>query len=269
MSLQHKHERRLAAVALAILPLVLAAQTPTPHSAHKGRSPAVATPPAPAEVAMPFHTGEKLDYRIAWAAFSTAADLELGVIERRDVFGWHTWHFQAAFHTIKPVRNLFTIDDQFDSYTDASSLESRQFEGYLNELGKSSTSVEHLIPTGQHPRAPGASVLVLPGTRDPLGMLFTLRGADWQHSADLRSPVYDGQNLYDMHAHLEAAADPVKVQAGSFTASRVSISVFQNDKPDPAIHFVIWFANDATHKPVLVTADLPFGSLRVELTAAR
>jgi hypothetical protein len=269
MNVQHKRIRRLVMIALAILPLALAAQTPVPRSAHKAHPP-ITTPPAPPpEIAMPFHAGEKLDYRIAWSAFSTAANLELGAIERRDLYGWHTWHFRAAFHTIKPVRNLFTIDDQFDSYTDASSLECRQFEAYLNEMGKSSTSVQHLIPTGQHTTAPGASVVVLPGTRDPLGMLFTLRGADWQRSPDLRAPVFDGQNLYDMHAHLEAAADPVKVDAGSFTASRVSITVFQNDKQNPAIHFVIWFANDATHKPVLVTADLPFGTLRVELTAAK
>jgi hypothetical protein len=255
-------------IVLAMLPDVLSAQTPAPRNTHKGRAPTLA-PAAPPEIAMPFHAGEKLEYRIAWSAFGSAANLEINAIERRDIFGWHTWHFQAAFHTLKPVRNLFAIDDQFDSYTDTASLESRQFESYLNELGKSSSIVQHLIPTGQHPRAPGASVVVLPGTRDPLGMLFALRGADWQHAPDLRAPVYDGQNLYDVHAHLEAAADPVKVDAGSFTAARVSISVFQNQKADPAIHFTVWFANDATHKPVLVTADLPFGSLRVELTGAK
>jgi hypothetical protein len=243
----------------------LAAQVQSSHKPSKSRP---AAPLAPQEMTMPFRVSEKLYYRIAWSAFSNAAMLELSVPERRDLFGWRTWHFQAAFHTIRTVRTLFAIDDQFDSYTDTSSLECRQFEMYLNELGKSESDVLHLIPTGQHARAPGAATVVLPGTRDPLGMLLTLRAADWQRTPELRVPVYDGHDLYEMRAHLEAASDPVQTDAGSFTASRIAIAVFQNGKQDPAIQFTIWLANDAARTPVQVVATLPFGNLRVELTSA-
>jgi hypothetical protein len=222
----------------------------------------------PAEVAMPFHVGEKLDYRIAWSGFNNAATLELSVPERRDLFGWHTWHFRAAFHTVHPVRTLFEIDDQFDSYTDATTLECRQFEMYMNELGKTETKVLHLVAKDQTPRAPGPSVVVLPGTRDPLGMLFTLRAVDWQHTPELRVPVYDGHDLYQVVAHLEAASDQVQVDAGSFNASRVSIEVFQTDNENASFHFTVWYANDAARTPVSMFADLPFGNLRVELTSA-
>jgi hypothetical protein len=218
---------------------------------------------------MPFRVGEKLDYRVTWAAFNNAASVELSVPERREVFGWRTWHFRAAIHTLRPVRTLFQIDDQFDSYTDTSSLESRQFESYLNELGKTETHVLHLVPTGQSARAPGAAVVVLPGTRDPLGMLFTLRAANWQHMPELRAPVYDGQNLYEMRADIESAAEQISVDAGDFKASRIGIHVFQNEQENQAIHFTIWLANDAARTPILIAADLPFGNLRVDLTSAK
>ena len=104
---------------------------------------------------MPFHVGETLNYRVAWAAFATAASLQVSVPERRNLFGWPTWHFRAALHTLSPVRTLFAIDDEFDSYTDTATLETHQYESYLNELGRKDDQVLHFVPVGQTSRAPG------------------------------------------------------------------------------------------------------------------
>jgi len=272
-----KPQRRHMAVSIATLILTIAlgfAAIAIPHAPAFAQvrrlheAPGVRLAPAtPVEAAMPFHVGEKLDYRIAWSGFNDAANLELSVPERRDLFGWHTWHFRAAFHTVHSVRDLFEIDDQFDSYTDAAALECRQLEMYMDELGKTETKILHPVPKGEIRRGPGPSVVVLPGTRDPLGMLFTLRAADWQRTPELRVPVYDGQNLYQAVAHLEAASDQVQVDAGSFIASRISIEVSQTDSESTGLHFTIWYANDASHTPISMLADLPFGSLRVELTS--
>ena len=214
---------------------------------------------------MPFRAGERLDYRVSWSAFSEAASVQLSVPERRDLFGWQTWHFRAVAHTLSPVRSLFPVDDQFDSYTDTTTLESRQYEMHLNEMGKTTDKVLHLAASGQRSRAPSPTVLVLPGTRDPLGALYALRGVDWQRTPEFRAPVYDGTDIYEMHAQRDAPNETVKVDAGSFLASRISIRVFQHEKELPAIHFIVWLANDAARTPVLMQADLPFGKLQAEL----
>jgi hypothetical protein len=217
---------------------------------------------------MPFRAGETLTYRVAWAAFSNAASVELTVPERRDLFGWATWHFRAAARTVSPVRALFTVDDQFDSYTDAATLESRRYETHLDELGRKQDQVLHFVATGQASRAPGPNVVVLPGTRDPLGALYALRGVDWQRTPEFRAPVYDGRNLYEMRAGRQNPGETVNVAAGKFTAARIVIRVFQYEKELSAIHFALWLANDPARTPVLMQADLPFGSLRAELTSA-
>jgi Protein of unknown function (DUF3108) len=217
------------------------------------------------ESAMPFQVGDRLNYRVAWTSFDDAAAVQLSVAERRNFFGWPTWHFQATIHTLGSVHTLFPVDDQFDSYTDISSLESRQFEMYRNELGKSTAKVYDLIHPGQQPRAPGPAVIVSPGTRDPLGLLFTLRAVDWQRTPEVRVPVYDGHDLYEMRAQIEAASDVVQVDAGSFMASRIAIRLFKNGAEDASVHFTIWLANDAARTPVQFAAELPFGDLRVEL----
>jgi hypothetical protein len=224
------------------------------------------TTPIAKDQPMPFRPGETLNYRVSWAAFTTAAQIQLSVPERRDLFGWQTWHFRATAHTENPVAALAPIDDQFDSYTDTASLESRQFESHLNELGKQSDDVQHPLPTGQRPKAPGSSIVVEPGTRDALGALFTIRGADWSRTPELRIPVYDGRNLYEMRGRPDGAAQPVTVPAGAYTAQRISVTVFQNGKELPKITLAIWLANDPAHTPVVMQATLPLGNIRAELT---
>jgi len=249
------------------LSLETAAAQSANHKATKANTKTVKKE-VPSDVPMPFHVGETLKYQVAWATFTTAAAVQLSVKERRDLFGWGTWHFQAFAHTVSPVRSLFSIDDQFDSYTDAASLESRQYEMYLNEMGKKQDRVIHLLPTGQSPRGDVPRVVVLPGTRDPLGALYALRGVNWQKTPDFRTPVYDGRDVYELRAHLVTADEAVAVVAGKYSASRLSIHLFQHEKEVSGMSFSAWLAHDSARTPVLMQADLPFGNLRVELTSA-
>jgi hypothetical protein len=220
------------------------------------------------EQPMPFRSGETLNYRVSWSAFSSAASVQLTVTERRNLFGWQTWHFHAVAQTLSPVATLFPVDDQFDSYTDTASLESRQFESHLNELGKVTDQVLHLVPTGQKSQAPGASVIVLPGTRDALGALFTLRAVDWDRTPEVTAPVYDGRDLFEMRARRDSPPQAVTVPAGSYSASRVSVTLFQHEKEMSEIHIAAWVAADAARTPVVLQATLPFGTVRAELIPA-
>ena len=217
---------------------------------------------------MPFRAGETLNYRIAWSAFSNAASLQVSVPERRILFGWPTWHFRASLHTQNPVRNLFSIDDEFDSYTDSSTMESRQYELYLSELGKKSTEVLHFVPSGQTSQAPPPQVIVLPGTRDPVAVLYAIRGVDWHHAADFHAPVYDGHDLYQLNAAVQAKSDMVSVPAGTFTATRLAVRLAQNPRNVVSIDFEVWLANDTARTPVQFLAELPFGNVRAELEPA-
>ncbi len=217
---------------------------------------------------MPFRVGESLNYQASWATFASAASVRLSVAERRDLFGWSTWHFRAQIHTLSPVRSLFAIDDQFDSYTDTGTLESRQYEMYFDELGKKQDEVLRFVTKGRAARIPGPGVVVLPGTRDPLGALYALRAIDWQKTPQCTALVYDGQNLYEVHARLETAAESVAVPAGNYSASRISIHLSRYGKEVPGINFSIWLAHDPARTPVRIRADLPFGSVEAALVSA-
>jgi hypothetical protein len=221
------------------------------------------------QLSAPFRAGEVLNYRVEYAASSNAASVSLTIPERRDLYGWRTWHFRAAIHTLGGVRSIFEVDDQYDSYADAATFETRQFEEYLSELGRKHNEVMHFAAIGEESRGPGPIVAVLPGTRDPLDALYNLRAIDWDRTPEFRAPVYDGKNMYEMSARREDANEPVTVAAGQFSTSRIAIRLFQYRRPVAGIHFVIWLANDAERAPVVMRADLPFGNVRAELISMK
>jgi hypothetical protein len=254
----------LLAVGLAIL-----AAGPLAGQAKRGAHSRPKAAPKPTVIAAPlFRVGEQLDYRVSWSSFAGAATVRLTVAERRDLHGWDTWHLRAITHTLNPVRVLFAIDDQFDSYSDAGTLESHQYEMYLREQGKQENDVILLVPQGSLPRSDAPSIVVLPGTRDPIGALYFLRGMNWQRDASAVTPIYDGRKLYDMHAQLASVNEPVTVPAGTYSTSKISVQVFELGQQIPQAQFSVWIALDAARTPVLIQADLPFGSVRAELTGA-
>ena len=220
------------------------------------------------EPPMPFRTGEILNYRVAWAIFPNAAALQMNVVERRNLLGWQTWHFRASAHSQAPVRTLFEVDDQFDSYTDTTTLESHQYELYLSEMGSKQNEVLHLIPIGQSSRGTVAPVLVQPGTRDPLGAFYALRAVEWQRTPEFHVPVYDGSDLYDVRARQDAASEMVAVDAGNFQATKISLHLFEHGKEVPHTGFLVWFAHNPARTPLLVLAEMPVGNVRVELATA-
>jgi hypothetical protein len=253
--------RRVAESVLAIL-LILSVGTV------RAGNPATFSADAPqAAAAMPFRVGEILNYRLEWAAFSNAASVQTAVVERRNLFGWQTWHFRASVDSQPPLRTLFEVDDQFDSYTDAATLESHQYEMYLNEMGNKQVEVLHLIAIGQSSRGNVSPVIVQPGTRDPLGAFFLLRATDWKRTPEVRVPLYDGSDLYEMRARLEVSAETVAITMRNFQATKISIHLFMHNKEVPQTSFSVWLAHDAARTPVLILAEMPYGNVRGELTA--
>jgi hypothetical protein len=270
----HEHRRRciwsaaafVASAALLVLPATARAAAPQSATHHKTAKIKPDPPAAVKPAATPFRAGETLSYHVSWSAFSNAASVQLTVPEQRDLFGYSTWHFRALAHTLNPLREIATVDDQFDSYADQATLEARQYETHLNELGKIQNQVFHFTAPGQASREPGPSVVVVAGTRDPLGTLYELRRVDWGHTPEFQGTVYDGHDLYELTAKPEATNDSATIAAGTFSATRIAIDLFQHQKP-VGDHIVVWIANDDAHTPVLMQAQLPFGNLRAELTS--
>ena len=224
----------------------------------------------PVDTGLPLRAGEVLEYTANVSKLSNVAILRLQVAGRGNFLGKSTWHLQAYAHTQNPFRMVFELDDQFDSYSDAGTLASLQYEMHLSERGQKVESIQRMTATGMEPAAADATqARVLPGTRDPLGMMQYLRSVDWTKTPEVRSPVYDGHKLYDLRAKLAAAAEKVNVPAGDYTASKVGIRVFDDGVEMKDASFTLYVANNAARTPVLLEAVMPFATARVELQKAK
>ncbi|HKW35784.1 MAG TPA: DUF3108 domain-containing protein [Candidatus Acidoferrum sp.] len=211
-------------------------------------------------------TGEVLNYTANVSKLDNVATLTLKVAGKGNFLGKNVWHLQAAAHTLKPLRIVFELDDQFDSYSDSGTLASLQYEMRLNERGEKVQSIQRMTATGKEPASREATqARVVPGTRDPLGFMQFLRTTDWSSTREVRSPVYDGHKLYDVRAKLVSATAAVGVPAGDFRASKIEIHVFENGVESKDASFTLYLANDAVRTPVLLEAVMPVATARVEL----
>jgi hypothetical protein len=201
------------------------------------------------------------------AKLNNVANLRIQIGERRDFLGKSVWHMQAVAHTENPLRMVFVLDDQFDSYTEATSMTSVQYEMHLNERGQKADTVQRMTTTGREVPPPNVTeARVVPGTRDPLGMLQYLRSVDWSKTSEVHSWVYDGHKLYDVRARQSSTAEAVSVPAGDFRASKIAIRVFDNGVEMKDALFALYLANTPARTPVLIEAVLPVAAARVELT---
>jgi hypothetical protein len=215
-------------------------------------------------------SGESLEYDVEVATLnSTIATIKIDTREKRDLAGKNVWHLQGFAHTGNPYRMVFELDDEFDSYSEAANLTSVQYEMHLSERGQKINSVQRMLPGSEAAPAGVSAARVLPGTRDPLGLLQYLRFTNWSKTTEVRSPVYDGRKLYDVRAVLVGRGAAVKVAAGSYSANKIEIHVYDNGTEMKDAHFMLYLANDAARTPVLMEAVLPFATARVELTKAK
>jgi len=236
------------------------------HAARTEANKAAAT----ADAGIALRTGEVLEFTADVAKVSNVANLRLQVAERRNFLGKSAWHLQAFAHTQSPLRMVFELDDQFDSYSDVGTLASLQYEMHLSERGQKVDSKQRMTTTGKEPASDDTSqTRVLPGTRDPLGLMQYLRYVDWSKTREVHGPVYDGHKLYEVRATLAGASENVTVPAGTYVASKIEIRVFDEGTEMKDAHFAVYFAHNATHTPVLLEAVMPWTTARVGLKSSR
>lgn len=213
-----------------------------------------------------FRIGEVLNYRIDWQRYSGAATAQLEVIDRAGFAGAPAWHFRATVHTTEPVRALYPMDDQIDSYAMAGNFVSRKYLEHFREFGELQNTEASLVSPGTGAISAGPRVIVPFGTRDVLGAIYFLRSTDWNGAQEIRAPVFDGENVYRMVAK-SSMPSMIRITAGTYQATEIEIHLLDGDKEVPDENFKLWLAADRARTPVLCEVSLPIGKLRIELTS--
>jgi hypothetical protein len=213
-----------------------------------------------------FRIGETLNYRIDWQRYTGAGVAQLQVVDRGKFYGASSWHFRATVHSAQPIRALYPMDDQIDSYAFFTDLVSRQYQEHFREFGKPEDTDASLVSPGELSSATAPRVIVPPNTRDVLSAIYLLRVTDWHGAQELRVPVFDGENVYEMIAKA-GPSSTVQLSQGNYQATEIEIHLFDGSREVPDEHFKIWLADDAARTPLLCEAHLSIGVVRIELTS--
>lgn len=213
-----------------------------------------------------FRIGETLKYRIDWQHYAGAGVAQLQVVDRGDFYGASSWHFRATVHSAQPIRALYPMDGQIDSYALFTGLVSRRYEEHFREFGKPEDTDAWLVSPEELPSATTPRIIVPPNTRDALSAIYLLRVTDWRHVQELHVPVFDGENVYEMVAKA-GPSSTVHIATGSYQATEIEIHLFDGSREVTDEHFKVWLADDLTHIPLFCEAYLSMGTVRLELTS--
>jgi len=85
------------------------------------------------ETPVPPVIGERLEYKITWLGIPVGTG-ELWVKEKTTLGGREVIHLTGSIKTNKVLRKIFPMNDIADSWIDAKTLQSLQFEKNVNEL---------------------------------------------------------------------------------------------------------------------------------------
>ncbi|MFN8571849.1 MAG: DUF3108 domain-containing protein [Gemmatimonadaceae bacterium] len=222
------------------------------------------TPPAGA-LAVPFQTGEKLEYNVHFGPLKVGqGSMEvMGIVPVR---GHDAWHTRLR---VKGGIPLARVDDLFESWIDVGTFSSLRFVQDLSEVGKDRERHYEFFPERQtftennKPEQPAAL-----NPLDDGSFLYFVRTV----------PLEVGQT-YEFNRYFRPDRNPVtlkvlrretiKVPAGTFNTLVLQPIIKTSKLFADGGQALIWISDDSLRMMVQMKTKLSFGSLNLYLTSLR
>jgi hypothetical protein len=245
-------------LALFALSLLLAAQAPAQQVA--------ATAPSPAPR---FTVGEKLTYTVSYSNFSDAAHVELYVAGRGAYFNREGVELRAHVATVGAVRAaLLALDNYYFTYVDPQT--GLPYRAQTTAGAPPPPTTPDAMDTAARTQdvttaASPASADMVASVHDLISALFSLRALPLAPDSNYPVNAQFQGTQYDAELRV-TARETVKTPAGSFNTLASQVRVRKNREADD-MRVSVYFTDDERHVPVLVTARLHTGELRVALAS--
>ncbi len=210
--------------------------------------------------------GERLVYNVSWASFSSAARVEMEVVERGQFFGQDSYQISTRIETLGQVRSLFNqIDNQYTTYVNPQTALPYRVIGAVQQGDKQ--SIETVILDHARQQAVFGDETTMPapaGTFDLPSLIYGLRLRALPEDSRHKVSAMLGRNLIEAEAVVKPR-ERITTQLGGYDAICVK---FYPQKSLSKYRAYVYFSNDELRLPVLITARLPIGEIRAELTSA-
>jgi hypothetical protein len=224
----------------------------------------------PSSTALPFQSGEKLNYRISWSNIVEAgtAELSVGADEGKP----SSLRLQAKAFTSPSVDASYPFKDEFVSHFDTIARAPWLYEQNFTErkrVVRDRTTFHQSRGTALFTNSKNQSKQ-LPiglGTQDPVSSLYALRSlVGLAPGMQVTFPVVDRGIQYALEARV-VAAELITIKLGSFNTYRVDVSLRRESGAVANRSISAWISTDARRLPVLVSVSLPVGAALIELVS--
>lgn len=219
---------------------------------------------------LPFRPGERLRYQISWGGIPVG-EIRLQVYPLGVTEGVPSWHFGMTTRSCCSADMLFKMREHVGAYTDRqithSLLYTKRTRGEINRDVQVHFDWKRKVAIFVKNGRKRDETALLPGTFDPLSLVYVLRLQDLRVGKTLQIPVSDGKKCVIGKAKVVGRE---RILAGGRVYDTFVVEpdleyiggVFRKSK-DAVVK--IWFTADNAKIPVRAESTVPVGSFVAEL----
>ncbi|MEW6734921.1 MAG: DUF3108 domain-containing protein [Acidobacteriota bacterium] len=209
--------------------------------------------------------GEQLTYLVKWNDLDAAKVIMQ--TEQANSERAHAYRVEVKVDTVGVVKDIVTVKDRFIAFVDGRTLlpfraERNILEGPKAEQGTTTFDQEkHLARV-----ADAEAVPIAPQTHDIASLFWAIRNIDLRANRNEKIQAFNSGEKKMFATIVEVGENAeVKTAAGSFPAVQLAIKLQDQKQPSDKYAIRMWVTNDDRRLPVLITAQPPFGKVRMEL----
>ena len=221
---------------------------------------------AKADRSSPIAAGEKLNYVASWSNFLMAGRLSLSVQESPDK---KSFLLHADAETVGLVKALYNMSNHYDSTLEKSTLLPNLFSIRSKDLSKPGAADKQsevkFDQTKHVAKTVDDSISIAPQTYDLISIVYAMRMLDLKPGKKYPLAGFDGKNKFSLEAEV-MGTESVDVGGEPNRGIKVAVSYGKDgETPNDENEIRIWFSEDVKHTPLIISANPPFGLIKVEL----
>jgi hypothetical protein len=218
----------------------------------------------------PFQEGERLLYRAKWGAIS-AGEATIETLPLQTIQGRQSYHFALTARTNPRMDSFYTIRERQDSYTNLgltqTLLYAKKGTGHRSRDVVVNFDWKNLTATSVDSGKPQKPVSIIPGTLDPLALIFAIRMKKLEVGQVLEVPMTDGKKCVSVRAAV-TGKETLTIEDRTYDTYVVapdmeSLSGFLKK----GRQIKLWYSADEQQLPVRMQSRFPVGNFVFELVA--
>jgi len=222
---------------------------------------------------LPFQEGERLSFNIYWG-FLKVGETVMEVLPNTIINGQTVRHFRLKTRTTPFIDLIYKVRSEIEAFTNLAMTRSLL---YKKKHREASTHRDVVVTFDWQNRKADyvsfgtleQSTVILPGTFDPLGILYYARTQNFSVTDGFERPVTDGKKCVIGRGSL-LKKERIKFRGmfyDTYVIQPEMIGIEGLFEENQEARFTLWFKSDPTRLPVKINIEVFIGNIVCELVS--